>query len=311
MMTALLALTLLAASCGKEETEPAQPVEMSFDAFTFAGTKGIVDGTSLYDDIMGYRPLYVTAYLHSQAGGNAEYLCGDVFERQYSAWRHIPAVYWPMDGALDFIAYSASAPFLENDVIWGKGNTAERMRISVGNDRTQDDILFGSVWHGTSSGAATDMVMFHSQAWIEVTATLAAGALDLEVSLDRAVLTKTYIDGDLNVENNYGSPTYAWDFRRAEALDRDIDDPLSIFGTRVNNTVKRAWMLVPEQEMHQLEIYYTVDGVQYKVSYDLPHTVWVAGRKYTYSLVFDPVVRSSASLCEPAKARISLDVTDY
>lgn len=281
--------------------------EISFGVSSEGGaeTRGLVEGATLYDSATdSYRPLYVTAYLHAQHGSDSPYFTGECFSRDVLSWKHTPSLYWPIGGVIDFIAYSAASPFLESDVIWGAGNSAERMRLHVGADRTQDDILFGSVWHaaGSPGGGSTDMTLYHSQARIDVTAVLSAGAAAIPVVIKDVILRNTYLMGVLNIENNYGSPTYAWDFRSAEARNRSMEDLSGVYGSVLTSSTVSVGMLIPEQPMQAIEVHYSVGGVDDTAVLPLSHGTWIAGRRYVYSLLFDPVARSSSEL----KGRIEL-----
>lgn len=306
----VIAVAAVLTSCDKEGAAAAAR-EIAFDVTGSTVTKGVVSGTTLYDEEEGYRPMYVTAYLHSQSGADQRYITDEPFVRISSLWRHNPSLYWPISGTMDFLAYSVSEPFRNGDIIWGSENSAERMRIHVGADRTQDDILYGASWHSDSqSYSYTGITMFHSQALIEVSAVLKSGSLPLPVTVEKAVIRDVYLTGYLNIENNYGHPVHEWDFRAAERRDRVVEDPRSVYGTEIPYvTPKTLSMLIPEQPMTALEIYYTVDGVSDSVTYDLEHTHWVAGRKYTYSLIFDPVSRASSD--GMYKARVVLEEGDF
>ena len=60
-------------SCAKRPVDTVaadDPAEISFEAILpqEEATKGVVSGTALLDDETGYRPLYVTSFLHAQTG---------------------------------------------------------------------------------------------------------------------------------------------------------------------------------------------------------------------------------------------------
>lgn len=249
-------------------------------------TKGFVEGTSLYDSEGGNRSLYLTAYLHAQNGNDGEYLSGEAFNTSDgSTWRHDPPVYWPLGGRMDLLAYSSAAPFDEFDVAWGGENCAERMRLSVGHDRTQDDILYGSAWGEGNSFSATSLQMHHTQAWIQVVLKKDS-ALSDEVVVHSVELLDTYIGGDLLIENNYGHPEISWNFRRFEARDRAVDDLDGVCGTPLPSSERVLNMLVPQQEMKSIRIKYSQGGEEKSAVKELPHATWLAGKKYVYEIGF-------------------------
>lgn len=312
ILTALAAsLLVLPVSCSKQDrAESASGHEMTFSVSAESLTKGVVTGSTLTDNVTGFRPLFISAFLHSQIGTHVPYFTGERFVRNGTAWKHTPSIYWPMGGTMDMLFYSAVNEFGTGMVRWGTSNNAERMRLYFGSDRTQDDVLFGSLWGTASSGSSPlNVSLEHSQAWIVFQFSLKAGALDLPVTLTRVVLTDTYITGILNVENAYGHPTHEWDFRSSEARDRVVEDPDGVYGTPVTSVVKSVRMLIPEQERKKVVVYYTVDGVEYSAERELSHSYWNAGKKYTYTLVFDPVTRSAG---DEFQARIvELDEVEF
>ena len=293
---ALLAV-LLFPSCTAEGPEPVSGGEgkefllsASVPSFTAGdgvpATKGFVEGTSLYDSEGGNRSLYLTAYLHAQNGNDGEYLTGEAFSTSDgSTWRHDPPVYWPLGGRMDLMAYSSAAPFDEFDVAWGGENCAERMRLSVGHDRTQDDILYGSAWGEGDSFNVTSLQMHHTQAWIQVVLKKDS-ALSDEVVVHSVELLDTYIGGDLLIENNYGHPEISWNFRRFEARDRAVDDLAGVCGTPLSSSESVLNMLVPQQEMKSIRIKYSQGGEEKSAVKELPHATWLAGKRYVYEFNF-------------------------
>ena len=223
----LLALPLLA-SCSDAEPSD-KPRELSFAPVAeVPAVKGFVTGTTLVDDATGGRPLYVSAFLHAQSGLNRDYFIGEAFGPSAGAWHADPAIFWPMGGRLDILAYSAAAPFPETAVAWGVPSAAERLRLSVGSDRLHDDILFGAAWHLSSTATSVALPMQHSQAWIDVRLALAPAAAAIPVTVTSVVLRSTYVQGDLTVTSNAGSPEYSWSFVRFEARDRIVDEGSSV-----------------------------------------------------------------------------------
>lgn len=267
-------------------------------------TKGFVEGTSLYDSEGGNRSLYLTAYLHAQNGNDGEYLSGEAFNTSDgSTWRHDPPVYWPLGGRMDLLAYSSAAPFDEFDVAWGGENCAERMRLSVGHDRTQDDILYGSAWGEGNSFSATSLQMHHTQAWIQVVLKKDS-ALSDEVVVHSVELLDTYIGGDLVIENNYGHPEISWNFRRFEARDRAVDDLAGVCGTSLPSSERVLNMLVPQQEMKSIRIKYSQGGEEKSAVKELPHATWLAGKRYVY----DFTIKKAAGSEEPAGTMEFIDL---
>lgn len=311
MKRRLLIPVLFAAAAIAGCMDDVQPVakdlssELTFAASS-AQTKGIVTGEDLVDATDGSRTLYISAFLHPQSGREDNYFTNEAFTLTDGYWRHDPKIYWPMGGQLDFLAYSAAQPFGDFDAQWGTARWGEpdasaRLRLAVGPDRTQDDILFGALYHKTvpAGGGALNMVMNHAQAWIEVTFSKGANVpAGTEVVVDDVVLSSVYLRGDFDVENNYGAPERAatWNFRRAWKEDVTVDDINHILGTQLPDEAASVSMLLPEQEMTTLSVAYTMDGVQKTWSQELPHAYWNMGKHYVYAITFDKPQRGDLSL---------------
>ena len=274
-------------SCRKGEGMSEEPrVEFCF-VQTVEGelplTRGVVNGTSLVDSESGDRDLYVTSFLHPQFGNEINYFVNERFVKTAGGWKREPSVYWPVGAVMDMMAYSSETPFNEFDISWGEPNNAEIMRLRVGNDRTQDDVLYGACWSQTNPGAGnvTAISMHHSQALLEFTFARKAGSMAV-CKVESVTITDCYLAGDLIVSNNAGAPTHRWDFRRYIASNAGVDDVNNVIGTVLTSTPVSLSMLVPEQEMKSVIVTYTVNGEQKTTVKELPHGNWVAGRHYTY-----------------------------
>lgn len=315
----LPAALLGTASCGVKEEVSVQdgPQEIAFslteDPVTLDGpaTRGYVTGSTLVDNVTGPRSLRATAYLHPQVGEAQTYLENEEFVMSGDSWRRTPPVYWPMGGRLDFMVYSSGVPFEPEAIVWGAGNSAERMRIAVGRDHLQDDVLFGSSWGSVSSaGVPTALTLHHCQAWIEVSLKMKEGAAET-VTVDAVSLKNVYYDGILNIENNFGNPQMAWDFRGSEGRDRLVDDPQGVFGTTLTETASFVRMLIPEQEMTSIVVDYTIDGESKRSVTALPHMNWIAGRKYVYEYEFGTEPPASIGGMIVAPCNLMWDGTDF
>lgn len=281
-------LALLLPSCTRNDMQPLRTgEEISFRAISIAPeeTRGIVEGTTLWDDETGGRKLRLSSYLYAQSGRDIPYFCDEDFIYDDGAWRHNPALYWPMGGRLDFLGFSSSEPFDDEAVVWGANNPALRMRITVDEDRTYDDILYGALWGQATSNSSLSLPMRHAQAWIEFRARRGEGAAFAAV-MDSVVLERAYLGGVLNVENNYGNPVHSWDFRRFAARRVRMSDRDSVCGRTVTDETVSLSMLLPEQEMCSVSIHWRRDGSPATNVITLPHGTWLAGRHYIYEIRF-------------------------
>lgn len=277
---------LLAVSC-QEPAAPisaqAQEVVLVQDIDTSWGTKGVVTGTSLYDDKSGDRSLFLTARLHPQHGNDIDYLVNEEFNKESGAWKHSPAVYWPVGSTMDMLAYSAQTAFADTDIDWGVPNCAERVRIVVGSDRTDDDILYGACWNEVSPDSeGTALSMRHSQALLEFSFSLKDGS-SADCRVQSVTIKNIHLAGDLIIENNAGFPDHRWEFRRYSAGDCSLQDGGAVYDRMLAASPVSMRILVPEQEMSSLKVVYSVNGEKKESTKDLPHANWLAGRRYTYS----------------------------
>lgn len=261
------------------------------------GTKGVVEGATLYDATAGaWRNLLVTAYLKPAAGqlfSERPYFTAETFARSgEDRWTHDPAIYWPVGGVLDMIALSSTEPLLEPDVVWTAGNTAAGVRVAVDRHHTQDDIMYGVLFEAGSSATTTSLPMYHSQALIEVSCRKVGG---INARLDSVILSSVFLEGDLEIMNNVGSPTIDWNFRRFRAYDALVDDPDGIYGANIPTSAATVRMLVPEQQKTAITVIYTVGTSRRVHKETLAHENWLAGKKYHYELNFSPVASSAAA----------------
>ena len=265
--------------------------EVAFDA-AVPQTKGLVTGTVLEDETAGTRTLTISAYLHPQSGREGNYFKNETFSLSNGRWRHDPAIYWPMGGQLDFLAYSSTTPFSQADADWGTArwgepNAAERVRLGVGPDRTQDDILYGSLYHSaTSQSDALGLEMNHAQAWIDVRLGKTENVSG-DVIVTRVALSNVYLAGDLTIENNFGDPVATWNTRRYYRQDIQVDDLNNVMGQPLPTGEVSLSMLLPEQEMTTMTIDYIIRGEEKTWTKELDHATWLMGKHYIYTVSFD------------------------
>ena len=314
--------TLVLASCNKSRTEvnpDSRQPELTASAVTVL-TKGYAVSTS-FDDLAynklhaegvtpSDRQMQLSAYLYPQSGSQMNYFVDETFAKGASDeyWHHTPALYWPIGGTLDLLAYSigntegVDPVFDPADVHWNSDNAASALTLNVKKDFTQNDILFASAHGLTSANGATavPLVFKHSQAWIEFKV---KASLPSVVLLNDITLEDVYIDGDLKISNNGGDAVADWNFRTSTAADWIIDDVNGVYGFSGDASPRYVasddWQyfdfLLPEQMKTSIMLHYELEGNekgvaegqsgnQLSYTFDLPHENWLAGKKYVYEI---------------------------
>ena len=316
------ALTTLFASCNKESTssftpqgEIGQNREIAFNTSAQL-TKGYVAGTTFFDtaieqlhagedgapsDVKVEREMKLSAFLHPQTGAEGNYFVDYTYAKgDDGKWHHDPAIYWPMAGTLDFLAYSAKEPFDAKDVAWNEKNASESVVLTVLEDRTQDDIVYCSVnGRASSTGAdAVPMQFKHAQAWLEFQIKVASADMEDKIAIEDIVIENIYNDGELTIENNNGDATAEWNFRKSQSKDVSFDDDYSIYGSQkadfslenaIDSEINYMDMLLPEQSKTSFVIRYVLAGQPNKLEYryTLGTDNWLQGNKYVYEIQFN------------------------
>ena len=314
VVAAVVALT----ACNKNGSTadaPEMTKEMSVMAVNQKSmTKGYATGATfediayneIHDDspIATPREMMLSTYLIPQNGTPGNYFVAEPFavNTEDNLWHATPARYWPIGGALDFLAYSVENAFAEDKVHWDADNAAGSLNINVTPAYTQDDILFSSVSGRASStgSAAVPMEFKHAQAWIEFR--VCATKADV-VMLNEITLENIYDCGDLNIKNNAGDAIARWDFREYRAADKTVDDTFEVYGSTSGTpkylivddgdaSTDTDWeyldMLIPEQEKTAIVLKYELagneDGQQLTYRFNLDKENWLQGKKYVYDI---------------------------
>ncbi len=307
LLTAVVFCAALAACSDIERSSDDRAI--TFSAVSDPMTKGYVQGETMDDTPFGGlhggsaaapRALFLTAWLYTQPGGEEEYFRNEPFFKNangetsaddgYNLWHHNPPLYWPMGGRMDFLAYSASAAFPSEALMWSYGNSTDRLAISVGADRTQDDIMFACALNRScSSSGNVPLRFYHAQAWLEFILSADASTSG-SITIDRIELRDIYTSGMLTVEHPFGTAQGSWSFRGNSRRDTPVDDSYGVFGTAVTVGPKYCDMLLPEQDMKNIVLYYTLDGSDAELVYEwqAPGSMWDMGKKYIYEISFSP-----------------------
>lgn len=310
VFAAAAALLLGTASCNKIDSnrgaEPAFQKELTFNSVSF--TKGYVTGAVFYDTAVEQmhlatpattpRSMWLSAYLTPQDGSAVNYFVNEKFDinangESDNLWHHSPKLYWPLDGTLSFLAYSAKTQLTGTNCVWDDANAANKLILNMSEAQSQDDVVYAAVANNSSSSASVPMVFNHTQAWIEFD--IKANTADL-ITVKDITLNNIYMKGELTI-NGGVSPSHSWDFRSFSASDYPMEsnfvsasDLFYEYDTAVPTTSRFLDMLIPAQSQTSFVITYTLAGqsnlLTYK--YDMNTASWEAGKKYVYSITFDP-----------------------
>jgi hypothetical protein len=213
LLTMAAATLVCLAACTQLEHEAsteARNREIRFLALQRVNTKSPVNGSVFPDGydlkVSSYRNLGLHAGDADRAGN---YFTGVTFSKNGSLWRE--AKYWPLDGTLDFLAYSTTGLKDPNKGVvptatWGEaGNNARKVVLGIpDNSEFFDDILFGAsneqtfVANGNplSLKHAETIVCFSARANVPYDATNNKG-----VTIDRITVDNARFGGTLTILN--------------------------------------------------------------------------------------------------------------
>lgn len=272
-------------------------------------TKGYITGTDFFDTAIAQlhegtpettaREMKLSAYLTPQSGDAGNYFVDFTFAKGADEnWHHTPAVYWPIAGTLDFLAYSSATPFDAKDVVWNEKNASESVVLTVLEDHTQDDIVYASAYGKKSEDGADAVAMEfqHTQAWLEFQIKVANENMKEKIAIKEIVIEKVYNSGELTIAKGTTGAKAEWSFRREQSKDIVFEDNYNLYGSSEGGVLTNALdeeisymdMLLPEQPKTSFVITYYLAGqdkeLQYR--YDLSDSNWVMGEKYVYAITF-------------------------
>jgi len=288
-------------SCMKEERVTDTPI--SLKVISMPVTKGYVEGTTMYETpaislhstypTKNLRTINLTSWYYPKSGIPFEYFRDERFDKDEDGlWHHFPALYWPLGGTLDFIGYSSSIPFPDGSVEYNRKRSTDNVQLTFDSAYTQDDVLFSSASGKKAMDADgnVSLVFKHSQAWIQFKLHAKTSSYENIFRIHKIVLKDVYTTGVLEVSHPFGEPEAQWSFRFDWRNDTVVEDIHGTYGTLLTSTPSYLDMLLPEQPMKDIIMYYSYDGsdpvMQY--SFSLPNAYWLMGRKYVYEISFSP-----------------------
>lgn len=289
----LLLLASLAGASSCEGVRPAAEESVEMVITPRPMTKGFVEGAVLKNDDNNDRKLVMSCWLRTMTGASYNFFYDEAFSFIDGGWHADPPIYVPFHSSFDLLGYSASRQMAQTDVIWGTPKQVERMRYSLSYDHMQDDVLYGAAYGITSVFAnSIQMILYHSQAWIEVRVHLKEGAdPSRDVRMKAITAQRTYACADISVEANDGIPTATTDLRHYYAADLPLAASVGGYGEEITFSDSVFRILVPQQLQTSLRLDYSVSGCDFTniIDMSVSRATWEMSKRYVYEVVFDPI----------------------
>jgi hypothetical protein len=309
VFAAVAAILATVASCNKSNAPEAQLPEMKGELTlnSVALTKGYVTAALFYDTAIAQlhatepvttpRQMYLSAYLTPQNGEAGNYFVDEPFAINANGetdglWHHEPKIYWPLEGAMDFLAYSAQGRLTGTKCVWDESNASKKLILNVSEAQSQDDIVYAAAARNKTQRESVPMEFKHSQAWIEFQ--MKASAADL-VFIKDIVIENIYQKGELTITNTAGVAEHSWNFASYRAGNVVVDNNYELYDEDGTNSLGTAVeyldMLIPEQGQTAFVMRYQLAGQDTILEYRFPMTTstWEAGKKYVYQITITPV----------------------
>ena len=280
---------------GEGEAEVMLP--LSIDVRADAGlTKAPVTGESVPTG----RTLIVSAYRNAPGGsGSANYATALPFTHTTSTTWACASGYWPMDGTLDFLAYSLENNSRVSGVSWGSNNSSSVTMTLANNASNQDDLIVGGSTANTSSSSsitfrhAETLLTFKASAYADYDAVNNTGVTITDVRVVNANHSGTV--ACTRSENNV---SFGWSSLGNAST---VSLP-SLTATHLIETMSplagTPGLIVPPQAQKNITVYYTMhmgkDGggnpvdVSDSYTYEASGT-WEPSTRYIYEIEFTGV----------------------
>ena len=280
---------------GEGESEVMLP--LSIDVRADAGlTKAPVTGESVPTG----RTLIVSAYRNAPGGtGSANYATALPFTHTSSTTWACASGYWPMDGTLDFLAYSLEDNSRVSGVTWGSNNSSSLTMTLANNSSNQDDLIVGGSTANTSSFSsitfrhAESLLTFKASAYADYDSVNNTGVTITDVRVVNANHSGTV--ACTRSENNV---SFAWSSLGNAST---VSLP-SLTATHLTETMSplagTPGLIVPPQVQKNITVYYTMhlgkdgsgDPVDVSDSYTYEASgTWEPSTRYIYEIEFTGV----------------------
>jgi len=299
----LAACTALPDPVSPEETGP---VAVVFAPEVMPTKSAFFDGNSLRDAISGnYLPMFVSAVAHPSRGVNQTLFTAEEFTRDGTApYYYKPAsgdaLYWPLSGSLDYVAFAGyTTP--PASLVWNATSPSRGFTCTFTNTLTAEtDLVWAAATGLTQRNTAIPMHFAHAMACIEVQIKVpAAGAGRMVVKKIEAKtgVTAVNLAGVFTVDNTLVVPEGRWTSLSVgtpngvlytgpmafatTGVDSIIDSPAGPAKTGSYVPFVRAF--IPEQRRTQFVVTYSVDGgADVEKIINVAAGDWEAGKFYRY-----------------------------
>lgn len=299
----MIAVSLLAGACGKTGIATDEVQELSLSPKVSQPTKAALTGTTL-----GTDNKYVV-YLSASSAEMGNFFSDQLYSyctdggkwRASSAPNNPTPILWPFGGGeLDFLGLACMPQAhqdLKDQIKWDATLPANAVKIVDWdlNEHPYDIMYAAQNAQGyTTNNGTVDMQFRHSQALVTFTAKCAVPEIEGVEITDAFTIKGITVNGldhvgTLTVDNTHSTLTASWT-KKADSTPADMEvsglgeDGVTLSGT--DYTPCGDGFIIMPQSAKSITIKYrlrhAVNDLEY--TFDIPRTVWKAGKKYNYAL---------------------------
>lgn len=307
----LAACTALPDPVSPQETGP---VAVVFAPEVMPTKSAFFDGASLEDAISGtYLPMFVSTVAHPSKGVNQTLFTAEKFSRDAVApYYYKPAsgnaMYWPLSGSLDYVAYAGfttqppTGPPAPATLVWNTTPSTGFVCRFYNTLEADTDLVWAAATGLTERNTAIPMSFKHAMAGIEVQIKVpveGAGRMVVKKIEAKTGVTAVNLAGVFTVDNTLVVPEGRW-----TSLTPGLPNGLLWSGTATYDAgtgktsmlgqttgpvlagatpVTFVRVFVPEQRRTQFVVTYSVDGgADVEKILNVAAGDWEAGKFYRY-----------------------------
>lgn len=304
-LSSLLLLSLLLSACTSMDwqypaTDPAKG-SVALRAVGAPAVKAPLTGTTFPTT----RSIVVSAQLR---GDDAQaWFTGITFSHGGGVWSAAPQKYWPRQGSLDFLGYSAGT--LAVTAAWAADPSAGVTLTVPSNATAQEDLVAGG--RAARSSGQFDMVFHHALSLLTFSGysdVAYDAAANTGVTVDGITLKSPYNGGRCAVTRSGDAVAFAWSARSA-AADLATAPSAATHLSTSRRDIGTGLLVVP-QGATSMTIAYTLHNgrdaagspVDTPLTYDYTATgTWEAGVRYNYDILVGTYDITVKATLEPWK----------